>query len=51
MNSLLIALAVGVLIALSGAVGLSLQKWLADHHTAERSRDMIGARSGAQIRV
>ena len=42
MNSLAIPLAVGALIALSGGAGLLLQKWLAEHHTAERSRDMIG---------
>jgi hypothetical protein len=34
--------AVGVLIALSGLCGLLLQRWLADHYTSERSRDMIG---------
>ena len=43
MNSLSIALVVGALTALCGMAGLLLQKWLADHHTAERSRDMIGA--------
>jgi hypothetical protein len=42
MSSLSIALAVGALIALSGVAGLLLQKRLADHHTTERSRDMIG---------
>jgi hypothetical protein len=42
MNSLSIALSVGALIALSGVAGLLMQKWLAEHHTSERSRDMIG---------
>ena len=42
MSSLGIAIVVGVLIAASGFVGLLLQRWLADRHTAERSRDMIG---------
>ena len=42
MNSLAIAFAVGALIALSGLAGLFLQKLLAEHHTSERSRDMIG---------
>jgi hypothetical protein len=42
MNSLSIAIVVGVLIALSGAAGLFGQRLLPDHHTAERSRDMIG---------
>jgi hypothetical protein len=42
LSSLSVALIVGCLIALSGLIGLLLQKWLADHHTAERSRDMIG---------
>jgi hypothetical protein len=42
MNSLTIALFVGVLIAVSGMAGLTLQRLLPDGHTAERSRDMIG---------
>jgi hypothetical protein len=42
MNSLTIAIFVGVLIAVSGMVGLTLQRLLPDGHTAERSRDMIG---------
>ena len=42
MSSLTIALVVGMLIALSGAAGLALQWLLPGHHTAERSRDMIG---------
>ena len=41
MSSLSIALTVGALIALSGVAGLLLQQRLADHHTTERSRDMI----------
>jgi hypothetical protein len=42
MNSLSIALVVAALIALSGVAGLMLQMRLAEHHTVERSRDMIG---------
>ena len=42
MSSLTIAVVVGMLIALSGAAGLALQWLLPGHHTAERSRDMIG---------
>ncbi|HZZ62117.1 MAG TPA: hypothetical protein VFE63_13250 [Roseiarcus sp.] len=42
MDSLPVAILVGVLIAASGFVGLFLQRRLAAHHTAERSRDMIG---------
>jgi hypothetical protein len=42
MSSLSIALVVGVLIAMSGATGLVLQRLLPAAHTAERSRDMIG---------
>ncbi len=42
MSSLSIALVVGVLIAMSGAAGLVLQRLLPASHTAERSRDMIG---------
>ena len=42
MNSLTIALVIGALIVASGGVGLFLQSQLAEHHTAERSRDMIG---------
>jgi hypothetical protein len=42
LSSLAIAITVGLLIAASGLVGLVLQRWLADRHTAERSRDMIG---------
>ncbi len=42
MSSLAIAIIVGALIAASGLVGLFLQRRLAPHHTAERSRDMIG---------
>ena len=42
MSSLTIAIIVGGLIAASGLVGLTLQKRLPEHHTAERPRDMIG---------
>ena len=42
MSSLTIALIVGGLIAASGLVGLFLQRSLAERHTTERSRDMIG---------
>ena len=42
MSSLSIALVVAALIAASGLTGLLLQRVLAEHHTAERSRDMIG---------
>ena len=42
MGSLSIALIVGALIAASGLAGLLLQKGLAERHTSERSRDMIG---------
>lgn len=42
MNSLTIAAVVGVLIAVSGMAGLTLQRLLPEGHTAERSRDMIG---------
>ncbi len=42
MSSLSIAAVVGGLIAASGFIGLLLQRWLAERHTAERSRDMIG---------
>jgi hypothetical protein len=42
MSSLTIALIVGALIGLSGAAGLALQWLLPGHHTAERSREMIG---------
>jgi len=42
MDSLGVAVIVGLLIAASGFFGLLLQRWLAEHHTMERSRDMIG---------
>jgi hypothetical protein len=41
-SSLSTALIVVGLIGASGLVGLLLQRWLPEHHTAERSRDMIG---------
>ena len=46
MDTLEIALAVGVLAFASGLIGLKLQRLLPDDHTSERSRDMIGAISG-----
>ncbi|MGH6797881.1 MAG: hypothetical protein ACREDI_05805 [Roseiarcus sp.] len=42
MSSLSIALVVGVLIAVSGMAGRTLQRLLPAGHTADRSRDMIG---------
>ena len=42
MSSLEIAIGVSGLMAASGIIGLLLQRWLKEHHTAERSRDMIG---------
>jgi len=42
LDSLSTALIVAGLIAASGLIGLLLQRGLAAHHTAERSRDMIG---------
>jgi hypothetical protein len=42
MSSLTIAVIVAGLIALSGFIGLYLQQRLAEWHTSERSRDMIG---------
>ena len=42
MSSLTIAIIVGGLIAASGFTGLLLQRFLAERHTAERSRDMKG---------
>ncbi len=41
MTSLITAVTVAVLMFASGGVGLFLQKRLAEHHTSERSRDMI----------
>lgn len=46
MNSFLIALSVGVLAFIAGVVGLNFQRLLPDHHTSDRSRDMIAAISG-----
>jgi hypothetical protein len=42
MISIAIAVGVAVLMFLSGMLGLFLQKRLAEHHTSDRSRDMIG---------
>jgi hypothetical protein len=42
LSSLAAAVTVGILIAFSGCLGLFLQSRLAEHYTAERSRDMIG---------
>ena len=49
MSSLSTALVVGALIAISGIAGLVLQGRLADYHTADRSRDMIGGVVGLLI--
>ena len=43
MTNLLISIAVLVLTFGSGFIGLLLQRILPEHHTSERSRDMIGA--------
>ncbi|WP_158818259.1 hypothetical protein [Methylocapsa sp. S129] len=42
MLSLAVAIGVAVLMFASGVAGLFLQKRLAEHHTSDRSRDMIG---------
>lgn len=42
MTSLATAVAVAALTFVSGGIGLILQKRLAEHHTSDRSRDMIG---------
>jgi hypothetical protein len=42
MTSLTIAVIVAALMFVSGGIGLILQKLLAEHHTSDRSRDMIG---------
>lgn len=42
MNSLAVALGVAALMFASGGAGLFLQSRLAEHHTSDRSRDMIG---------
>jgi hypothetical protein len=42
MSSLTITIVVGALIATCGLAGLAGQRLLPGHHTAERSRDMIG---------
>lgn len=42
MMSLAIAIGVAFLMFASGVLGLFLQRRLADHHTSDRSRDMIG---------
>jgi hypothetical protein len=46
MNSFYIPFAIGALAFAAGLLGLQLQKLLPDHHTADRSRDMIAAISG-----
>ena len=46
MNSFHIPFAIGAFVFAAGLIGLKLQTLLPDHHTAERSRDMIGAISG-----
>jgi hypothetical protein len=42
MNSFVVALGVAALVFASGGAGLFLQSRLPEHHTADRSRDMIG---------
>jgi hypothetical protein len=42
MLSPVVAIGVAVLMFASGVLGLLLQRKLADHHTSDRSRDMIG---------
>jgi hypothetical protein len=42
MSSLVVAIGIAVLMFASGVGGLFLQRRLADHHTSDRSRDMIG---------
>ncbi|HYA73071.1 MAG TPA: hypothetical protein VEF36_07920, partial [Roseiarcus sp.] len=46
MDSLEIAFLVGGLAFVSGLIGLKLQLLLPDHHTSDRSRDMIAAICG-----
>jgi hypothetical protein len=43
MNAVFIAIVVGILSFAAGTLGLYLQKWLPERHTADRSRDMISA--------
>ena len=42
MHSIVVAVGVALLMAASGVAGLFVQKSLAEHHTSDRSRDMIG---------
>src|ERR1700736_2732569 len=42
MFSVVSSVGIALLLFLCGLVGLFLQRRLADHHTSERSRDMIG---------
>jgi hypothetical protein len=42
MGSIPYSIGAAVLMFISGMIGLFLQKILADHHTSDRSRDMIG---------
>jgi hypothetical protein len=42
MGSITYSIGAAVLMFISGLIGLFLQKILADHHTSDRSRDMIG---------
>jgi len=51
LSSLTVALIVGGLIAASGLVGLLLQRWLAERHSTECSRDMIGGVVGLLTRL
>jgi hypothetical protein len=43
MSALSIAIVLGILAFAAGILGLYLQKWLPERHTADRSRDMISA--------
>lgn len=49
MTSLEVALVVAALMFLSGVIGLFLQRRLAEYHTSDRSRDMIGGVVGLLV--
>ncbi len=46
MDSIVATVIAAAVIFVSGGIGLGLQKVLADYHTSERSRDMIGGVAG-----
>ena len=50
MFSLVVAIGVAVLLFACGVLGLFLQRHLAEHHTSDRSRDMIGGVVGLRPR-